>query len=1161
MVRLMNDIVYKRIANDSRFREILNYQNDVNMMVTGVNDDFKPALLYALYEESKEGIIVIVKNNHQMERLAAPLYDLMDDVYTFPVGDIMVENHSKQSPEFKQARLSTLSALAKQEPGLFLVPAQALLKPLMDKTRLLSYERTVKLEDTLEYDAFLEQLFALGYKRMKQAANIGEFAIRGDIIDVYMPSGFYRIELFDDVVDSLREIDPETQRSINNVDSVFIGPFEEFILEANEVDDLLSKLQMLYDDTRPVLNDDGLETLDEYMALLSQKDLRHQYLNPYAHLTQQKKVSILDYIDHQRVIVDELNNVENSFRAESESVSQFYMSMIEAGRTFKGAEYYLEGELERLMNRRGNTYFNLFTRSMPVEIGQLLKISVKPTEIYYGQYDILSSNLNKMLQDGYLINIVLRDEEELNKTHQLLQDLKISSYIHNIPVEEGIVLTTGAIEKGFILPFMQLAVLTSKELYNKTKKMKKRRSKSMSNAEKIKSYQDLNVGDYVVHVHHGVGRYMGIETKVIQGIHNDYMRLQYKGTDQLFIPVDQMDLVQKYVSSDDGQPRMHKLGGSEWKKAKARVEANVNEIAEELLKLYEARASAVGFQFSPDTEMQDSFESKFPYEPTPDQVASTNEIKRDMEDIKPMDRLLCGDVGYGKTEVAIRAAFKAVQDGKQVAFLVPTTILASQHFESFIERMDEFPVNVSMMSRFRTQKQLKETREGLAKGTIDIVIGTHTILSKNIQFKDLGLLIVDEEQRFGVRHKERIKQLKTNVDVLTLTATPIPRTLHMSLTGVRDLSVIETPPENRFPVQTYVLEYNTNFVKEAIERELSRDGQVYYLHNRVDTIYQKKEQVEMMVPDANVGVMHAKMSEREIEETMFDFVNGEYDVIVTTTIIETGVDVPNANTLLIDDADRFGLSQLYQLRGRVGRSNRISYAYLFHQPNKVLTEVAEKRLEAIKEYTELGSGFKIAMRDLNIRGAGNLLGKDQSGFIDSVGYELYAEMLEEAVREKRGIEPETPPVSIPIDIQVDAYLPASYISHEQSKIDVYKRLRKVTTIDEVMDIEDELIDRFGEFPKEVKRLIQLVRIRVYALMFGIYKITEDKKHYYLFVSKKATAQIDGEKLFIDTEQFGRILNISVQNNELRLVLSNKSLEQLVELMESIQDSIRLGEEV
>ncbi|MFU1789796.1 transcription-repair coupling factor [Mammaliicoccus sciuri] len=502
-----------------------------------------------------------------------------------------------------------------------------------------------------------------------------------------------------------------------------------------------------------------------------------------------------------------------------------------------------------------------------------------------------------------------------------------------------------------------------------------------------------------------------------------------------------MNDVQKFVGSDDKEPKVNKLGGTEWKKTKAKVQKNVEDIADELLKLYQEREQVEGYQYGPDTEEQMTFEMDFPYEPTPDQVTSLEEIKADMEKRRPMDRLLCGDVGYGKTEVAIRAAFKAVLEGKQVAVLVPTTILAQQHFETFRERMQEYPVEIQMMSRFRTPKQVKETKAGIKSGFVDIVVGTHKLLSKDVEYKDLGLLIVDEEQRFGVKHKERIKALKTNVDVLTLTATPIPRTLHMSLLGVRDLSVIETPPENRFPVQTYVLEQNMSFVKEALERELSRGGQAFYLYNRVQSIYQKSEQLSMLMPNARIGVAHGQMTERELEETMLNFVDGEYDILVTTTIIETGVDVPNANTLIIEDANRFGLSQLYQLRGRVGRSSRIGYAYFLHEQNKVLTEVAEQRLQAIKEFTELGSGFKIAMRDLNIRGAGNLLGSQQHGFIDSVGYDLYSQMLEEAVNVKRGIEPESEVPQLEVDIKIDAYIPAEYIKNEQAKIEMYKKLR------------------------------------------------------------------------------------------------------------------------
>ena len=597
--------------------------------------------------------------------------------------------------------------------------------------------------------------------------------------------------------------------------------------------------------------------------------------------------------------------------------------------------------------------------------------------------------------------VLVETETKVERIQSMLNEMHIPTVtnVHNDIKSGQVVVTEGSLSEGFELPYMQLVVITERELFKTKQKKQRKRTKTLSNAEKIKSYQDLNVGDYVVHVHHGVGRYLGVETLEVGDVHRDYIKLQYKGTDQLFVPVDRMDRVQKYVASEDKSPKLNKLGGSEWKKTKAKVQQSVEDIADELIALYKEREMSVGYQYGKDTAEQSAFEMDFPYELTPDQAKSIDEIKGDMEREQPMDRLLCGDVGYGKTEVAVRAAFKAVMEGKQVAFLVPTTILAQQHYETLIERMQDFPVQIELISRFRSTKEVKETKEGLKSGYVDIVVGTHKLLGKDIHYKDLGLLIVDEEQRFGVRHKERIKTMKTNVDVLTLTATPIPRTLHMSMLGVRDLSVIETPPENRFPVQTYVLEQNSNFIKEALERELSRDGQVFYLYNRVQSIYEKREQLQMLMPDANIAVAHGQMTERDLEETMLSFINGEFDILVTTTIIETGVDVPNANTLIIEEADRFGLSQLYQLRGRVGRSSRIGYAYFLHSANKVLTETAEERLQAIKEFTELGSGFKIAMRDLNIRGAGNLLGKQQHGFIDSVGFDLYSQMLEEAVNE------------------------------------------------------------------------------------------------------------------------------------------------------------------
>ncbi|HZH60669.1 MAG TPA: transcription-repair coupling factor, partial [Metabacillus sp.] len=583
-------------------------------------------------------------------------------------------------------------------------------------------------------------------------------------------------------------------------------------------------------------------------------------------------------------------------------------------------------------------------------------------------------------------------------------------------------------------------------------------------------------------------------------------------------------------------------GGNDWRRVKKKVESSVQDIADDLIKLYAEREASEGFAFSPDGEMQKEFELAFPYQETEDQIRSIAEIKKDMERLRPMDRLLCGDVGYGKTEVAIRAAFKAIADGKQVALLVPTTILAQQHYETVRERFQDYPINVGLLSRFRTRKEINETTKGLSNGTVDMVIGTHRLLSKDIKYKDLGLLIIDEEQRFGVTHKEKIKQLKANVDVLTLTATPIPRTLHMSMLGVRDLSVIETPPENRFPVQTYVVEYNGALVREAIEREMARGGQVFFLYNRVEDIDRKAEEISMLVPDARVTFAHGKMTENELESVMLSFLEGEYDVLVSTTIIETGVDIPNVNTLIVNDADKMGLSQLYQLRGRVGRSNRVAYAYFTYRKDKVLTEVAEKRLQAIKEFTELGSGFKIAMRDLSIRGAGNLLGAQQHGFIDSVGFDLYSQMLKEAIEERQIDKPKQKRIDVEIDLQVDAYLPQTYITDGRQKIDMYKRFRSITELQELEELQEEMIDRFGEYPVEVEYLFKIAKIKVFAIQERVELIKQDKETIIMLIEDEASNQIDGQKLFDLSNKYPRIVGLGMEGSRLKLTVNTKGLD-------------------
>jgi transcription-repair coupling factor (superfamily II helicase) len=971
-------------------------------------------------------------------------------------------------------------------------------------------------------------------------------------------------------VDSIRDFDVETQRSKENIEEVNITTASDYIITDDVLKHTKLKLKEAYENTRPKIEksarNDLKETYESF-ELFESTMFDHQVLRRLVSFMYEQPATIMDYFkDDAIVAVDEHNRIKETEQTLITEVDEFMQNLIESGKGFIDQNFLQYDGFEALLKHYPVTYFTLFTATMPVQLNEIIKFSCKPVQQFYGQYDIMRSEFQRFIQNDYTVVVLAETEVRKERIQSMLNEMHIPTFI-DTPSQRNdggnAIITEGSLSEGFELPYMQLVVVTERELFKSKQKKKPKQQKTLTNAEKIKSYQDLKVGDYVVHVHHGVGRYLGVETLEVGGVHKDYIKLQYKGTDQLFVPVDQMDQVQKYVASEDKTPRLNKLGGTEWKKTKAKVQQSVEDMADELIDLYKEREMSVGYKYGPDTAEQNEFEIDFPYELTPDQGKSIEEIKQDMEIERPMDRLLCGDVGYGKTEVAVRAAFKAVMEGKQVAFLVPTTILAQQHYETLIERMQDFPIEVQLISRFRSTKEVKETKEKLKSGFVDIVVGTHKLLSKDIHYKDLGLLIVDEEQRFGVRHKERIKSLKTNVDVLTLTATPIPRTLHMSMLGVRDLSVIETPPENRFPVQTYVLEQNTNFIKEALERELSREGQVFYLYNKVQSIYEKREQLQMLMPEANIGIAHGQMKEGDLEETMLSFINHEYDILVTTTIIETGVDVPNANTLIIEDADRFGLSQLYQLRGRVGRSSRIGYAYFLHPTNKVLSETAEDRLQAIKEFTELGSGFKIAMRDLNIRGAGNLLGKQQHGFIDSVGFDLYSQMLEEAVNEKRGVKDEKQDApEIEIELNIDAYLPAEYIPNEQSKIEIYKKLRKIETEAQLMDVKDELIDRFNDYPIEVERLLDMMEIKVHALNAGVTLIKDVGKKVEVYLSEKGTTDINGETLFKQTQPLGRAMKVGVQDGKMKVTLNKVSnwLDSLKFLAKCLEESMVISDE-
>lgn len=1170
----MKSIITDYINKDKRYQELNEVFGKDNILVTGLSAAAKATIIAEKYLESKQQLLVVTNNLYQADKLEADILQFVDanDVYKYPMQDIMTEEFSTQSPQFMSERVRTLTALSQNERGLFIVPLNGLKKWLTPVELWQYHQITLSVGEDIDVDDLLTKLVNMGYRRESVVSHIGEFSLRGGIIDIYPLIGEpVRIELFDTEIDSIRNFDVESQRSNDNMQEISITTASDYIITDDVIKHTKEKLTEAYQETRPKIDksvrNDIKETYDSF-KLFETSLFDHQVMRRLVAFMYEQPATIIDYFQNDAIVaVDEYNRIKETEETLTTEVDDFMQNLIESGKGFIGQSFLDYQNFETLLKKHPVAYFTLFTATMPVKLQEIIKFSCKPVQQFYGQYDIMRSEFQRYIANDYTIVVLAETETKKERIQSMLNEMHIPTFVDvaENEIQGGrAIITEGSLSEGFELPYMQLVVVTERELFKSQQKKKRKQQKTMTNAEKIKSYQDLKVGDYVVHVHHGVGRYLGVETLEVAGVHKDYIKLQYKGTDQLFVPVDQMDQVQKYVASEDKMPKLNKLGGTEWKKTKAKVQQSVEDIADELIELYKEREMSVGYQYGPDSAEQNDFELDFPYELTPDQAKSITEIKGDMEQQKPMDRLLCGDVGYGKTEVAVRAAFKAVLEGKQVAFLVPTTILAQQHYETLIERMQDFPIDIELISRFRTTKEIKEVKEGLKSGKVDIVVGTHKLLGKDIVYKDLGLLIVDEEQRFGVRHKERIKSLKTNVDVLTLTATPIPRTLHMSMLGVRDLSVIETPPENRFPVQTYVLEQNSNFIKEALERELSRDGQVFYLYNKVQSIYEKREQLQMLMPDASIGVAHGQMTERDLEETMIGFINHEYDILVTTTIIETGVDVPNANTLIIEEADRFGLSQLYQLRGRVGRSSRIGYAYFLHPANKVLTETAEDRLQAIKEFTELGSGFKIAMRDLNIRGAGNLLGKQQHGFIDSVGFDLYSQMLEEAVNEKRGIAPEQNDApEVEIELNIDAYLPAEYIQNEQAKIEIYKKLRKIENETQLIDIKDELIDRFNEYPAEVERLLDMMEVKIHALHASVTLIKDKGKTIEIFLSEKGTEDIDGEALFKQTQPLGRAMKVGVQDGKMKVTLtkSKQWFENLKFLAKCLVESMVIKDEV
>ncbi|WP_173918010.1 transcription-repair coupling factor [Halobacillus sp. Marseille-Q1614] len=1120
-------------------------------MVAGLSGASRSLLVSILKESLDRPIIIVTHQLIQAQQIYDDMLELSEDneVHLYPVNELIASEIAVASPELRSQRIDALSQWLNQKTGVLIAPVSALKRIMPPKSYWEHNLLPFRVGEDIELETYLERFVQMGYERVDMVASPGEFSVRGGIIDVYpLTAEFpYRIELFDTEVDSIRTFDSETQRSHEKLKEVSIGPATELLLTSEDFSRAADKLEgALSESLKKLSKSEAKETLNAHI----ERDIdrlrdaeRFQELYKYIGYFYEEPVSLLDYLpENGLMVLDEMSRINETAGRLDHEEAEWYNSLLEVNQLVRGLRISFDWHDTWAKMKQPKLYLSVFMRHIPnTQPQNIVNISTRQMQQFHGQMNLLKSEMERWAKQGYSVIVLASDDTRAEKVHSVLLDYGMEASVVKasvtLPVKTPVVLK-GNISSGFEWPLHKLAVLTEKELFKKRTAKPKRKQK-MTNAERIKNYQELKVGDYVVHTNHGIGKYIGIETLKVGDTHKDFLMVKYSGNDKLFVPIDQIDLIQKYVGSEGKEPKVYKLGGSEWTKVKRKVQSSVEDIADDLIQLYAEREASKGFAFSKDGEMQRDFEAAFPYEETEDQVRCIEEIKEDMQRIRPMDRLLCGDVGYGKTEVAIRAAFKAVENGKQVALLVPTTILAQQHFETLQERFQDFGINIGLLSRFRTKKQQKETTDRLRKGLVDIVVGTHRILSKDIQFKDLGLLIVDEEQRFGVKHKEKIKQLKSNVDVLTLTATPIPRTLHMSMLGVRDLSVIETPPENRFPIQTYVLEYNPVFMREAVEREMARGGQVFFLFNRVENIERMSQEISALVPEARVAFAHGQMNETELENVMFSFLEGEFDVLVSTTIIETGVDIPNVNTLIVYDADRMGLSQLYQLRGRVGRSNRVAYAYFTYQKDKVLTEVAEKRLQAIKEFTELGSGFKIAMRDLSIRGAGNLLGAQQHGFIDSVGFDMYSQMLKDAIEAKRqGKEPEAiQPFQTELDLKIDAYIPDEYISDEKQKIDMYKQFQAIESIEDIHDIRDELIDRFGDYPEEVENLITVSSLKYFAKKARIESISEKKRKMVLLMETSQSQTIDGAKLFEYANKFGRMIQLGTEDNQLKVTFT------------------------
>ncbi len=1074
----------------SLFNNILN-KLDADS-VYGLTSELKGLFLYKKFKKENKNIICVTSTIYEANKLYQILLNYTDKVSFFPMDDFLTSEALAISPEFKFTRLDTLNTIL-EEKRIVITNLTGFLRFLPSPQKYKGSFFKLNLQNNIKIEDLVLNLYKSGYKRESIVNKTGEIAVRGFIIDIF-PINYknpIRIEFWGDEIERISEFDIDTQISKDRLNEVIIPPATEFII-------------------------------DEYL----EEEPKHRELINYIKLT-----SILDYLDDPIIFYDDKKSIEKNFELLLEEIADYKNNNNLSNNTK------FMFDLEKSYNYQEIDFVSFDNKS---NSNNFINYSSFELDNFIGGMDSISKRLNNYINDGKTVIVCLSDRYKVNRLESEITSSHVVITNINDIIENKINLVVKKINSGYTIS--NYVVVSEKELFNK-KELGVAYKSNFKIGSKIRDINKLNIGDYVVHVVHGIGIYRGIKTLTKNGLKKDYLTIEYKGEDKLYIPVEKLEFINKYSSNEGAAPKINKLGGTEWTKTKLHIRKKIESIAGDLLKLYSEREMAIGYAFDKDTEEQIQFEKSFEYIETKDQLKVTEEIKKDMEKKVPMDRLLCGDVGYGKTEVAFRAIFKAIMSNKQVLFLCPTTILSGQHFNNAIERFKEFPVRIELLNRFISKKKQTEILKDLEEGKIDLLIGTHRILSEDVKCKRLGLLVIDEEQRFGVKHKEKIKSYKNNIDVLTLSATPIPRTLQMSLAGVRSLSLIETPPVDRYPIQTYVLEENKNVIKDAIYKELARNGQVFILYNDIQTMEEKKRSLEYLVPEAKIICGHGKMKKEELEDVMYKFMNKEYDVLLCTTIIETGIDIPNVNTLIVIDADRYGLSQLYQIRGRVGRGNKIAYSYLMYNKGKILSDIAKKRLNVIKEFTELGSGFSIAMRDLSIRGAGDILGQEQSGFIDTVGVELFLDMLNEEVNKLKGINIESKEIDAQPLLEVETTIEDKYAKEEELKIQIHQKINKIDSMENLIKTKEELEDRFGVLDENVIIYMyeELFEKEVRAL--DIKNVNQTKNFISLTLTKELTRKIDGELLFLDVLSLTRKFRFSMKFDELTITLDIMGLEK------------------